>query len=130
MGIHYSRGVNGGSGVQTGALSDSIMGSVARPLSRDWMGSLNASFTRTSGLLLLTPTTGGPSSENQATRTFYGGAQITRRLGRSWSCFFNYSAQDQSISTAYIGSNAFSGFSQTFGIGVTYAPRSTRLGEF
>jgi hypothetical protein len=94
------------------------------------MGSLNASFTRTSGLLLLTPTTGGPSSENQATKTFYGGAQITRGFGRSWSGFFNYTAQNQSINTANIGSNAFSGFSQTFGIGVTYAPRSTRLGEF
>lgn len=132
MGLHYSRGVNGGSGVQTGALSDSIMGSVGRPLSRNWMGSVNGNFTRTSGLVYLAPLPGGtiPAGANETTKSFYGGVQVTRALGRVWSCFFNYTAQDQSINSAFIGQNAFSGFSQTFGIGITYAPRSTRLGEF
>jgi hypothetical protein len=132
MGVHYFRGVNGGSGVQTGALSDSIMASVGHPLGHNWMGSVNGSFARTSGLLYLAPSSGGtvPVSANQATKSFYGGAQVTRGLGRYWSCFLNYTAQNQSINSAFIGQNAFSGFSQTFGIGITFAPKSTRLGEF
>ena len=131
MGLHYFRGVNGGSGVQSGALSDTVIGSVGRPLSRNWMGSVSGSFTHTSQLLYL-PVAGQtvPSSANVSYKTFYGGAQVTRALGRSWSCFLNYSAQDQSIDNGIVGQNVFSGFSQTFGLGITFAPRSTRLGEF
>ncbi|MCU1222810.1 MAG: hypothetical protein JWQ42_903 [Edaphobacter sp.] len=129
--IHYGRGVNGGSGVQAGALSDSIMGSIGRPLGRNWMGAVTGSYVRTSGLLTTTPASGTvPASTNGATQTFYGGAQLTRGFGRAWSGFLSYSAQDQSINSASVGQNAFSGFSQTFGIGITFAPRSTRLGEF
>jgi hypothetical protein len=132
MGVHYLRGVNGGSGVQTGALSDTITGSIGRPLSHHWMGSVSGSFAHTSALLYLPPATGGtvPSSATETYKTFFGGAQLTRALGRTWSCFLNYSAQDQSINNSFVGQNAFSGFSQTFGIGITFAPRSTRLGEF
>jgi hypothetical protein len=129
--IHYTRGVNGGSGVQAGALSDSIMGSIGRPLSRNWMGSVSGSFARTSGLLATLPAVGtGAISTNGVTKTFYGGAQLTRGFGRAWSGFLSYSVQDQSINSASVGQNAFSGFSQTFGVGITFAPKSTRLGEF
>jgi len=128
--IHYARGVNGGSGVQAGALSDSIMGSIGRPLGRNWMGAVTGSYVRTSGLLATTPISGPvPASTNGSTKTFYGGGQLTRGFGRAWSGFLSYSAQDQSIN-ASVGQNAFSGFSQTFGIGITFAPKSTRLGEF
>jgi hypothetical protein len=132
MGVHYFRGVNAGSGVQTGSLSDSISASVGHPVTRNWMGSVNASFVRSSGLLSLPPVAGAPlpSSTSESYRTFYGGAQLTRSLGRSWSCFASYNAQDQSTTSTTAGQNAFSGFSQTFGIGITFAPRSTRLGEF
>ncbi len=132
MGVHYVRGVNGGSGVQTGALSDTITASIGRPLSHNWMGSVNGSFAHTSQLLYQPSVPGEtiPSGANVSYKTFYGGAQLTRALGRSWSCFMSYSAQDQSINNALIGQNAFSGFSQTFGFGITFAPRSTRLGEF
>jgi hypothetical protein len=133
MGVHYFRGVNSGSGVQTGALSDSIMASVGHPLSHSWMGSVSGSFARTSGLLYQPPVTGGalPPGANESYKTFYGGAQVTRALGRSWSCFLSYSAQNQSVTNnGFAGQNAFSGFSQTFGVGITFAPKSTRLGEF
>jgi hypothetical protein len=95
------------------------------------MGAVTGSYVRTSGLLTTTPASGTvPASTNGATQTFYGGAQLTRGFGRAWSGFLSYSAQDQSINSASVGQNAFSGFSQTFGIGITFAPRSTRLGEF
>ena len=129
------RGVNGGSGVQTGGLSDSITASVGHPLSRNWMASANGSFTRTSGLLYLPATSGTvPPNESESYKTFYGGVQVTRGLGRYWSCFLSYNAQDQSINNGavngLVGQNAFSGFSQTFSLGITFAPKSNRLGEF
>jgi hypothetical protein len=132
MGVHYNRGVNSGSGVQAGALADSIQGFVGRPMGRNWLASATANFTRTSGLLTMTPSTGGTAviGNNGATKTFYTGAQLTRGLGRYWSCFVTYGAQKQSINSALIGQNAFNGFSQTFGVGITYAPKATRLGEF
>ena len=132
MGLHYFRGVNGGSGVQTGALSDNVTGSIGRPLSRNWMGSVNGSYAHTSQLLYVPTVPGGtiPPGGNVSYNTFYGGAQLTRALGRSWSCFMSYTAQNQSGNNTFVGQNAFSGFSQTFGFGITFAPRSTRLGEF
>ncbi len=133
MGIGYSRGVNSGSGVQAGALADSISGSVGRPLERTWMASASANYTRTSGLLATSPLTGGTTATvaNGITNTFFTGAQLTHGLGRYWSCFLSYGAQRQSINNSLlVGQNAFSGFSQTFGIGITFAPKSTRLGEF
>jgi hypothetical protein len=132
MGVHYSRGVNGGSGVQTGALSDNVTASVGRPLAHNWMGSVSGSFAHTSQLLYVPPVAGEtiPAGANVSYKTFFGGAQLTRALGRTWSCFLSYSAQDQSVNNTIVGQNAFSGFSQTFGFGITFAPRSTRLGEF
>jgi hypothetical protein len=80
----------------------------------------------------MTTSTAGTAviGNNGATKTFYTGAQLTRGLGRYWSCFVTYGAQKQSINSALIGQNAFNGFSQTFGVGITYAPKATRLGEF
>jgi hypothetical protein len=132
MGVRYSRGANAGSGVQSGAFADSVSGFVGHPLGRNWMGSVTGSFTHTSQLLSLAPVNGVtiPTTANESYKTVYGGAQLTRVLGRSWSCFANYTAQNQSIDNVFAGQNVFSGFSQTFGFGITFAPRSTRLGEF
>jgi len=132
MGVRYFRGVNSGSGVQQGSLFDSVTASVGRPLSHNWMSSVSASFTHTSQLLYVAPSAGQttPFTANESYNTVYGGAQLTRALNRAWSCFLSYSAQNQSINTTFVGQNVFSGFSQTFGFGVTFAPRSTRLGEF
>ncbi|WP_348267882.1 hypothetical protein P8936_01255 [Edaphobacter paludis] len=135
-GFSYVRGVNGGSGVQPGALSDTFTGSVARSYGRDWMASLTADYTRTSGLLqpsalvaapglgLALPYAGGSGN------TAYGGVQVSRRLGNSFSGFASYNLQHQSIDSSLASQNAFSGLIQTFGIGITYSPRSTRLGQF
>jgi hypothetical protein len=132
MGVHYFRGASGGSGVQTGTFSDGVSGSVGHPLGHNWMGSVSGSFTRSSELLSIQPISGEttPIGVNETFKTFYGGAQVTRALGRSWSCFGSYSAQNQSVDSTFVGQNVFSGFSQTFGFGITFAPRSTRLGEF
>ena len=129
--VNYSRGVNGGSGVQPGALSDSISGSVNRSLSRVWLTSMQAVYTRTSGLLaapIAEETV--PTSINGVTKTFFCGAQLSRGFGKYWSGWMSYGAQNQSTNSSLVSQNAFSGFSQTFGVGITFAPRATRLGQF
>jgi hypothetical protein len=130
--VNYSRGVNGGSGVQPGALADSISGSASRSLSRTWATSVQASYTRTSGLIAAAPIAGEttPAGINEVTKTFYCGAQLTRGIGRYWSGWVTYGAQNQSVNSSLVSQNAFSGFSQTFGVGITFAPKAKRLGQF
>jgi hypothetical protein len=117
--LAYSRGVNGGSGVQTGAFSDNVTVGAQHTYRRDWSVGLTGTFTRTTGL----PTVG-------STETVYGGFQVSRRLSPALSLFAGYTGIHQSTAASLAGTNAFSGFSQSGSIGVTYSPRSTRLGQF
>jgi hypothetical protein len=135
--LSYARGVNAGSGVQPGALSDTVTAVLGRSYGRDWMASLNADYTRTSGLLQAgalaqaPPSVGFPllyASGNSD--TVYGGAQVTRRLSNALSAYASYNLQHQSIDNSLAAQNAFSGFSHTFGIGISFSPRATRLGQF
>jgi hypothetical protein len=135
-GLSYLRGVNGGSGVQPGALSDNFTASLGRSYGRDWMASLTANYTRTAGLLqpsalVVAPDLGAalPYAGGSG-NTAYGGAQVSRRLGNSFSAYASYNLQHQSIDSSLASQNAFSGLIQTFGIGITFSPRSTRLGQF
>ncbi|MGA9874298.1 MAG: hypothetical protein WBQ21_00630, partial [Solirubrobacteraceae bacterium] len=131
-GIGYARGVNGGSGVQLGALANTVSGFFSQELTRDWLVSGSGAYTHTSTLATGTGTPppglliplGGDFS------TGYGGVQLSRRLGRTLSAYLSYTVQDQNYNAAYTGRNAFNGTSQTFGIGISYRPLATRLGEF
>jgi hypothetical protein len=131
--VSYSRGVNGGSGVLPGALSDTITGSVGHSYGRNWVASLNAAYTHTAGLTQLL--NGVPSAPTHLVYdTVFGGAQVTRRISTHWSGYLSYEAQNQSNNFSAPGQsvpqNALNGTSQTFGIGITFSPRSTRLGQF
>lgn len=125
----YSRGVNGGSGVIPGALSDSIAGSVGRSYGRDWVVSLTGAYVRTSGLTQQF-VAGGSAPVNTVFNTVYGGVQVTRRISNSFSGYASYTAQHQSYSNLITAQNPFGGTSHTFGVGITFTPRSTRLGQF
>ena len=61
--------------------------------------------------------------------TRYTGAQLSRLLGHSFSTYVSYTAQQQSFDQSLNTQNAFSGFTQLFGIGITYSPRSKHLGQ-
>ncbi len=116
--LSYSRGVNNGSGVQTGAISDSISASVQRSFNRDWAGSLSSAYTRTSGLV------------NTNISSVYGGVQVNRRLTNNLSAFAGYTAIHQTYNNTLAARNAFNGISQIFSIGITFSPRRSRLGQF
>jgi hypothetical protein len=127
--VSYSRGVNAGSGVLPGAISDSINGSMGHTYGHSWVASLNVGYSRSSGL---TQVFNGTSVVplNEVFDTVFGGAQLTRRISAHFSGYASYEAQDQTQNNAFAVPNALNGTSQTFGIGITYTPRSTRLGQF
>jgi hypothetical protein len=127
--IFYSRGVNGGSGVIPGALSDVIGFAAGRAYGRNWVASLNGAYTRTSGLTFI----GGTSSlapANELYDTVYGGVQVTRRFSTYLSGYLSYTALNQTTNYSLGAPNVLNGISQTFGAGLTFSPRSTRLGQF
>lgn len=125
--VRYIHGVNGGSGVQPGALSDAVSGSVGRTFTEKWAGSASFVYTRTSGLLAISS---GQGSVNGITNTEYGTVQVTRGFTRTISGYASYTAQNQSINQGILVPNAFNGLSHIFGIGVSWTPQATRLGEF
>jgi hypothetical protein len=134
--LYYTRGVNGGSGVLPGALADSVGLGAGRAYGRNWVVSLSGAYTRTSGLKDLAGPGSPQGSPNPVTpthevyQTVYGGVQLRRRFSTNFSGFFSYTAQNQSTNYSLGAQNALSGTSQTFGIGISFSPRSTSLGQF
>lgn len=130
--LGYSRGVNGGSGIQLGGVSDTVSGGLSHSFGRRWFASANGSFSHTAALA--TGTAVPPPGLNLPLggdfKTVYGGAQVSHSLSRTLSMYVSYASQHQAYNSSYHGVNAFNGTSQTFAIGITYAPRSLRLGQF
>ncbi len=130
--VSYTRGVNNGSGVLPGALSDGVAGSVGQTFGRD-SGCLaqRGLHTHTSGL---TEISNGTSllPTNEIFDTVYGGVQVTRRISTHFSGYASYTVQNQTSNNLnpITVPNALNGTSQTFGIGITFTPRSTNLGQF
>jgi len=127
--VGYSHGVNGGSGVLPGAISDSVSAYLGHTYGRNWVASLNAAYTHSAGLTQLS---NGSSivPVNDVFDTVFGGAQLTRRISTHFSGYVSYEAQNQKQNNNIVVPNALNGTSQTFGIGITFTPRSTRLGQF
>jgi hypothetical protein len=117
--LSYSHGVNNGSGVQTGAISDVVTTSAQHTYGRRWAASISASYARNSGLV-----------DDNISSGVYGGVQVNRRLTSTLSGFASYTGIHQSVDATLAAQNAFNGFSQVFSLGITFAPRMTRLGQF
>lgn len=130
--LGYSRGVNAGSGIQLGGLSDTVSGGLGHSFSQRWLATASAAYSHTNALASshLAPPPGLTIPLGGDFSTVYGGLQVSHSLSRTLSMYISYGAQNQSFNSAYTGVNAFNGTSQTFGIGISYAPRSLRLGQF
>lgn len=130
--LGYSRGVNGGSGVQLGGLSDTATGGVSHAYGREWLLSATGSYSHTEALAKgnILPPSGLTIPFGGTFSTVFGGVQVTRRISRSLSAYASYTAQHQSYDSSFKGVNAFNGTSHTFGVGITYAPHALRLGQF
>jgi hypothetical protein len=136
--VHYSRGVNGGSGVLPGAISDDVGFGAGRPYGRNWVGSLSGAYIHSSGLSYLgaltslqgtTPTAATPVHE--VYNTAYATVQARRRINANFSGFLTFTVADQSTNySSGTTQPVLNGTSEIFGIGISFAPRSTSLGQF
>lgn len=120
--LGYTRGGSSGGGVLPGATVDSVYAGFSRLFGRDLTIGLTASYMRSDALEL-----GGAAID-----AVYGGAQATRQLGRYFSVFANYTAENQSSNQAALSSqaaqsNVLNGFYQVIGFGIAYSPRETHL---
>jgi len=114
--VVYSRATSGGGGYLIGAKTDRASVNLAREFGRSLSFGLNGSYMRTAGLQ------GGITSSK------YGGVQITRKLGPQISFFANYTAIDQSTSSALPG-NALSGLMHMASVGISYGSREVHVGH-
>jgi hypothetical protein len=122
MTLGYNRSPNIGSGVLLGALSDNINVSAQRNFTRDWSGGITANYGRASGLANI-------PGQNTLTNSFYGGVQANRRIGENFSAFGSYNAATQTSRDAALTQNAFDGTAHIVTVGITFSPRSMRLGR-
>jgi hypothetical protein len=128
FGVHYTHGVNSGSGSFAGAEADTASANVSHHFTRNWAGSAWFNYTRTRGLLVTVPNAG--TTANGAVDTEYGTIQLMHAFTRTISGYTSYSAQNQSVNSALASQNAFKGLSHTVAFGVSWTPQSTRLGDF
>jgi hypothetical protein len=120
--VGYSRSTNSGFGVLDGARSDSVRFSASRTFDKVWNGSVTASYSRTTSLSSIGPASYAPSTEVVS-------AQISRAIARSLSTYASYTLENQSSSASTVGVNAFSGYFQVVGFGLTYSPTSIHVGS-
>ncbi len=112
---NYARGTNTGSGIVTGATSDSVTGTASRRFTRVWTGSASAGYSRSSSLVSI-------ANDPFVSNTLFASGQVSRSVGRHLSAFGSYTAQRQADSGLAATTAAYSGLSQTIAAGLTYSP--------
>ncbi len=120
--LSYYRGTSSGSGILPGVDADNVSFMLQRILNQTWNGAISASYVHTSGIFSFNAAT--PS-----TQAFYGGVQVSRKIGRDIDAYLSYTAETQAISGISAAQNAFSGLSQVVGFGLTFSPASIHFGH-
>ena len=121
--IAFVRATNAGSGVLYGALSDSVNGAVRKQFSRDWQGALTASYSKNTSLAQI-------AGFEQSYQSNYGGGQLSRRLSRSFSAYFSYTAVTQTETNPGILTASLQRPQPGVRVGITYSPGAQHLGHF
>lgn len=127
--LSYNRGANGGSGVQQGSLMDNVVGSFTHSYGRNWQLGVTGSYTH-SEALITDQQINQALGVNGTYNSVYGGVQVSRRLSVHASAYASYTALEQSNISSTPVPSVYSGVGSIFAIGVTWTPRSTRLGQF
>ena len=112
--LDYSHGKGTGGGYLLGAEVDAVSAGFSREFEQKWTVGIEGGYRRTSGLI-----------NNGETNGKFGGVQTSRRLGRNFSVFANYTALDQSSSLA-LQTNVLNQLEQLISFGIGYTPRNTR----
>jgi hypothetical protein len=113
--LNYSHAASAGGGFLPGAEVDTFSGGFGKEFERKLTINLTGGYNRTSGL--------GTQGEIDST---FGAGMATMQLSRHFSAFANYTATDQSTSSA-LPSNALSGLWQMISFGIGYTPREKRI---
>lgn len=113
----YTRGVNGGSGITFGAITDSVGVGMNRPLNRDWLFGANASYSHSVNLVAY-------QGVKPTYDSVFGGVQVSRRLTETLSAYGSYTVIHQSASSTngFQTGSAFVGTNNVFAVGITFAP--------
>jgi hypothetical protein len=98
LGLSYSHGVSGGSGVLAGSVADTFSGSFNRPLTRTTSGSFNFGYAHNNGLSL-TSSTSAPT--DQAYGYWFGSVNLNRPLGRTMNLSLTYQTQYQDSNSSF-----------------------------
>jgi hypothetical protein len=93
LGLRYSRGITGGSGVLQGANSDRVELFLGRPIGRHWQASLRFGYAYNTSLR---QTTSGNVQANF--HGFQAGSSLNRPVGHAGSVNFNYAVLLQNSS--------------------------------
>ena len=120
LGASYFHGVNGGSGVLSGAIGDTANGYISRQLTRTTNFGLNAGYARNRALSIP-----GFAIFNENFNYGFIGANLNRPFGRSITAFVSYQAQIQNASVGYcIGTSCGGTFLGHFiSVGFTWQTR-------
>jgi hypothetical protein len=97
MALTYTHGVNGGSGVFSGASSDQVGATFSRQLTRVWNGNTNFGYAKNRQIL---STSGSPTYS-----TWLAGVGLSRSLGHMANVSLGYQAQIQGASAAAGGAS-------------------------
>jgi hypothetical protein len=98
LGLTYAHGVSGGSGVQAGALTDTVSGFATRQLSRTFSGNWNLSYGRNNGLTVNAP---GSTTANQTFSYWSSDIGLNHAMGRTMNLSLNYLLQYQNSNSAF-----------------------------
>jgi hypothetical protein len=138
--VTCSQGTMGGSGYMLGDKVDRIGANFSHEFAKSLTVGATGSYMRSASLIaaeLVFASDGQvsvlPLDVKGVTDAEFGGAQVTRRLGRYASVFGSYTAIGQSSSTRIsplnYNKNILSGLDQVFGFGIGFSPRAMRLKE-
>ena len=133
VGLYYSRATNSGSGVVYGALTDDVTINVQQQFMRNWQVALTGSYIRSSSLTgsyIRSSSLAQIAAINTVTQGIYGGVQASRKINRSLSGYFSYTAITQSVNDTAATPNVFSGLSQVIAVGLTYSPVAIHSDHF
>lgn len=98
LGVSYSHGVSGGSGVLLGSVMDTVTGTLTRQMSRTFSSGFSGGYSRNQGL------PGSGAFASQSFNYWFGGVNITEPIGSSLGLTLSYQVQYQtSNSVACVG---------------------------
>jgi hypothetical protein len=129
VGFYYDHYNTSGSGFFVGANTDTVRLSASRPVTKNWLGTADFGYTRSSRLVPIVILL-SPANNAQTYAYFYGGVSVHRQLGRDFSVFGSYQFNDVSFDQSFCGTtvNCSRAFRRNVAvIGLDWHPHPIRL---